>query len=160
MVSTAQPKSPVITESKIIHKSPVLHPLVRFVSEATAAMLLNVEPEQIDRVECWAYVVYVHGKGVSRFISYADFPPILEVEPPNAQDFGRWRKRWLKRWESKQAPAFWTKFYSHQFKYAPSVAELLEWGKLVSLLKSAVSEAALQQLRDAYRQEKYWWENF
>ncbi len=160
MVSTNQPKSPVIAGSKIIHKSSVLHPLVRFVSEETAAMLVNVEPEQIDRVECWRHVVYVHGKGVSRFVSYADFPPILGVDLPIAQDYVRWRKRWLKRWQSKQAPEFWTRFYRHQFKYAQTIPELFEWGRLVGVVKSAMSKAALQQLRDAYQQEKYWWENF
>jgi len=67
-------EKPIIGESKINHKSPVLHPLVRFVTEETAALLFNLKPEEIYRIDCWRHVVYVHGKGVSKFVSYADFP--------------------------------------------------------------------------------------
>jgi hypothetical protein len=80
MVSTLKAKTPVIRASKIHHKSSVLHPLVRFVTEETAAMLFNLKPDEIYRIDCWQHVVYVHGKGVSKFVSYADFPPILGVE--------------------------------------------------------------------------------
>jgi hypothetical protein len=41
MVSARIAKTPAITQSKINHKSPVLHPLVRFVTEETAAFLLG-----------------------------------------------------------------------------------------------------------------------
>lgn len=157
MVSTAKQNSLVITESKIIHKSAVIHPLARFVTEETVALLFNIEPEQIYRIECCRHMVYVHGQGVSRFVSYADFPPILGVEPPLAHDFVQWRKRWRKRWESNQAPEFWQEFYAYQFKHADSEPKLLEWGKLVNLVKSGLSEKALQQLRDVYSEEKYWW---
>jgi hypothetical protein len=37
---------------------------------------------------------------------------------------------------------------------------LLEWGLLVATVKSAISGAALQQLRDVYAQEKDLMENF
>ena len=77
MVSTPKPNMPVIRASKINHKSAILHPLVRFVTEETVALLLNLELEEIYRIDCWRHVVYVHGKGVSKFVSYADFPPIL-----------------------------------------------------------------------------------
>ncbi|HAZ45331.1 MAG TPA: hypothetical protein DCZ55_12935, partial [Cyanobacteria bacterium UBA11371] len=62
------------TSSKPVHR------LARFVTKATAALLFNLKPEQIKRVECWRYVVYVNGEGVSQFVSYADFPPIVGVE--------------------------------------------------------------------------------
>ena len=156
MISDAPRKSSAIAESKIIHKSPILHPLARFVTEDTVALLFNISTEEIYRIECCRYMVYVHAKGISRFVSYADFPPILRVNPPSPQDFGRW----YKRWKSKLAPAFWTKFYTHKFKEAVSVDGLLEWGLLVAKLKSAISEAALQQLRDVYAAEKDLMEKF
>lgn len=160
MVSTPKLKTPVISVSKINHKSGVLHPLVRFVTEETAALLFNLDPEEIYRIDCWRHVVYVHGKGVSKFVSYADFPPILEVEAPTHQDFVRWRKRWKNRWKISLAPEFWTKFYKHQFKHASTEANLLSCGKLVAVVKSVLSVAAVEQLREAYRYEKDLWENF
>jgi hypothetical protein len=160
MVSISTPKTPVIRESKINHKSGVLHPLVRFVTEETAALLFNLEPDEIYRIDCWRHVVYVHGKGVSKFVSYADFPPTLGVEAPTTQDVVRWRKRWKNRWKLSQAPEFWTKFYKHQFKYASTESHFLAWGNLVAVLKLVLSEAAVQQLREAYKYEKYYWENF
>ena len=160
MVSTLKAKTPKIRASKINHKSPVLHPLVRFVTEETAAMLFNLQPDEIYRIDCWRHVVYVHGKGVSKFVSYADFPPSIGVQTPTPQDFVRWHKRWKNRWNCKLAPEFWTKFYRHQFKYASTEANLLAWGKLVAIVKFVLSEAAVEQLREAYKQEKYWWENF
>jgi hypothetical protein len=160
MVSTPKLKTPVISVSKINHKSGVLHPLVRFVTEETAALLFNLDPEEIYRIDCWRHVVYVHGKGVSKFVSYADFPPILEVEAPTHQDFVRWRKRWKNRWKISLAPEFWKKFYKHQFKHASTEANLLCWGKLVAIVKCVLSVAAVEQLREAYRYEKDLWENF
>jgi hypothetical protein len=160
MVSTLKAKTPVIRESKINHKSPVLHPLVRFVTEETVALLFNLNPDEIYRIDCWRHVVYVHAKGVSKFVSYADFPPRLDVEEPTNQDFVRWRKRWRNRWKISQAPEFWTIFYKHQFKHASTESNLLAWGKLVAVVKSVLSLAAVEQLRTAYKREKYYWENF
>jgi hypothetical protein len=160
MVSTPKAKTPVIRASKINHKSPVLHPLVRFVTEETAALLFNLEPDEIYRIDCWRHVVYVHGKGVSKFVSYADFPPNLDVEIPTNQDFVRWRKRWRNRWKISHAPDFWTNFYKHQFKEASTESNFLAWGKLVAIVKSALSVAAVEQLREAYRHEKYYWDHF
>lgn len=151
---------PIIRASKINHKSGVLHPLVRFVTEETAALLFNLAPDEIYRIDCWRHVVYVHGKGVSKFVSYADFPPILGVEAPTHPDFVRWRKRWKNHWNNKLAPEFWTQFYLHQFKQAATEASLLAWGKLVAVVKLALSEAAVEQLRDTYRHEKNLWNNF
>jgi hypothetical protein len=67
---------------------------------------------------------------------------------------------WYKRWKRTQAPEFWTKFYTYNFKAAVSVDSLLEWGKLVATVKSVISASALQQLRDVYAQEKTLMENF
>ena len=156
MISDTPAKSSAIAESKIIHKSPILHPLARFVTEETVALLFNIEVEDIYRIECCRHMVYVHAKHISRFVSYADFPPIVEVNEPALQDFGRW----YKRWKSKLAPLFWTKFYTHKFKEAVSVDSLLEWGMLVAKVKSAISGARLQQLRDVYAAEKDLMENF
>ncbi|MEW6491658.1 MAG: hypothetical protein AB1589_03785 [Cyanobacteriota bacterium] len=160
MVSTLSAKAPIIRESKINHKSSALHPLVRFVTEETVALLFNLNLDQIYRIDCWQHVVYIHGKGVSKFVSYADFPPKLDVEAPTAQDFVRWRKRWRNRWKTQQAPEFWTTFYQHQFKHAATESHLLAWGKLAAIVKSVFSLAAVEQLRDAYRHEQYFWENF
>lgn len=156
MISDTPRKSSAIGESKIIHKSPVLHPLARFVTEDTVALLFSISADEIYRIECCRHMVYVHAKGISRFVSYADFPPIIEVRPIALQDFGRW----YKRWKGKQAPGFWTKFYTRKFKEAVSVDSLLEWGKLVATVKSVISTSALQQLRDVYAAEKDLMEKF
>ncbi len=160
MVSTPKAKTPLIRESKISHKSVILHPLARFVTEETAALLFNLAPEEIYRIDCWRHLVYVHGKGVSKFISYADFPPSVGVEAPSPQDFARWRKRWKNRWRISHAPEFWTQFYKQHFKNASTEANLLAWGKLVAVIKIGLSVAAVEQLREAYRYEKFLWENF
>ena len=90
MISETPTKSRTIAESKIIHKSPILHPLARFVTEETVALLFNIAVDEIYRIECCRYMVYVHAKGISRFVSYADFPPIVGVNTIALQDFGRW----------------------------------------------------------------------
>ncbi|MGL5058860.1 MAG: hypothetical protein ACRC62_02675, partial [Microcoleus sp.] len=94
MIAAFQPKSSTFACSKILHKSSVLHPLARFVTEETVALMFNIAVDDIYRIECCRYMVYVHAKSISRFVSYADFPPILEAESPKLQDFGRWYKRW------------------------------------------------------------------
>ncbi|WP_293024134.1 MULTISPECIES: hypothetical protein [unclassified Moorena] len=63
------------------------------VTENTVALFFNIQPEEIYRIDCWQHVVYVHAKGVSQFVSYADFPPILGVDPPKTGDYDRWLKR-------------------------------------------------------------------
>ena len=158
MVSTLEVRSHVIRESKIIHKSPVLHPLARFVTEETVAMMFNITLAQIDRVECWKNMVYIHAQGVSRFVSYADFPAILDVQAPENQDFVRWRKRWRKRWHSHLAPEFWQRFYTEHFRNAESLAQLYHWGKLVNVIKSLLSETVIEQLRSIFIEQKTYWE--
>lgn len=156
MIAAFQLKSSTLACSKIIHKSPVLHPLARFVTEETVALMFKISTDEIYRIECCRYMVYVHAKGISRFVSYADFPPVLEATPPQLQDFSRW----YKRWKGKTAPDFWTQFYGYQFKNARSTDRQLAWGKLVAVVKSLLSATALQKLRDAYAYEKYCRNNF
>lgn len=136
MISTPQPKSNI-------------HPLARFVTKEAIALLLNLKLEEIYRIDCWRYVIHIVGKGVSTFISYADLPPILGVEIPAKRDFACWRKRWKKN-EKKQAPDFWLEFYQQKFQQAFSVTELHTWGQLVSVIKVALSSAAVQALRSVY----------
>lgn len=68
--------------STLQRNSNPLHRLARFVSKQAAAIMFNRAAEEIYAVERWAHIVYVRGKGISRFVSYADFPPSLEVAPP------------------------------------------------------------------------------
>ena len=99
--------------------------------------------------------MYVYGKGVSRFVSYADFPPTVEVAPPSDKDFAFWRRRWKKRQrQKKQAPPFWVQFFAQQFHQSPSVTVLSNWGELIRLIKFAFGEDILQELREKYRQGK------
>lgn len=130
-----------------------LHPLARFVTKEAIALLLNLKPEEIYRIDCWRFVIHVVGKGTSTFISYADLPPILGVEPPTNQDFVRWRKRWKQN--KQQAPEFWVEFYKQKFWQAVSVAELYTWGQIVRVIKFALSPAAVQGLRNVFLDAKY-----
>jgi hypothetical protein len=159
MLSSLKPKTLVIRSSKIVHKSPILHSLARFVTEDAVYLMFNIKFEDIYVVECWRYIVYVHAKGVSKFVSYADFPPIVGVEPPTIADFIKWRKRWKKQNEpgkSCKAPELWVKFFLNEFWRTPSSAVLYTWGKLVALIKFAFHEERLQELRDSYRQQNKW----
>lgn len=135
-----------------------VHPLARFVSVEAIALLLNLQSQEIYRIDCWRYVIHVVGKGISTFVSYADIPPILDVEPPKAEDINCWRKRWQKN--KYKAPSFWVEFYSQKFKLAPSVREMHRWGELINLIKFALSETALQWLRCVYKTEKAFIEDF
>ncbi|MBE9227146.1 hypothetical protein IQ264_17090 [Phormidium sp. LEGE 05292] len=139
-----------ISESKIVHKSPTLHPLARFVTEAAAALLFKISVEEIYKITCLRYVVHVHGKGVSRFVSYADFPPILSVNLPTALDFYFWHKRWKK----KPAQEFWQKFYTYQLKTTLSLEKLFQWHNLINLLKTLFSQTVLENLRETYTEQK------
>src|SRR4028119_1045885 len=104
-----------------------VHPLARFVTKEAIALLLNLKPHEIYRIDCWRYVIHVVGKGVSTFVSYADLPPILSVELPTHQDFIWWRKRWKRK---LQAPEFWVEFYKQKFWQAVSIAQLYKWGQI------------------------------
>jgi hypothetical protein len=153
MVSLLKEKTLVIRESKIVHKSPVIQNLARFVTEEAVCLMFNLSLEDIYTVECWRYIVYVHAKGVSKFLSYADFPPIVGVEPPTQSECVKWRKRWRKQLEPKlrkQAPACWAKFFTAEFFQALNESVLSAWGKLVGTIKFAFDEETLQKLRKSY----------
>ena len=143
--------------STLRRNSNPLHRLARFVSKQAAAVMFNLAADEIYSVERWANIVYVHGLGVSRFVSYADFPPTLEVAPPTDKDFAFWRRRWKQRQrqqQKKQAPPFWVQFFAHQFYQSPSVEILRNWGRLIGEIKFAFGEDMLQKLRERYRQKQ------
>jgi hypothetical protein len=125
-----------------------INPLSRFVTKEAVAKVLKVKPEQIREIRCWAYFIHVVGVGISRFVSYADMPPILGVAPPTLQDCIRWRKRWRKT--QQQAPAFWVEFYEGKFRQSRSVEELFNWGKLVGKIKQGLSGLQVELLRHIY----------
>lgn len=154
MISNSHPASPVIRESKINHTSDILHPLARFVTEETVALMFGISEAEIYRIDCMRHVVYVHGKGVSRFVSYADFPPILGVASPTLPDLARWHQRWRKGSRSHYAPEFWTKFYQIQLQKSQRLEQLQAWGLLIRGLKSGLSQRALVELRQAYKLKK------
>ncbi len=110
MISSSQP------ESKAVHH------LAQFVTREAISFLLNLKPHEIYRIDCWQHVIHVVGKGVSTFVSYADFPPILGVEPPSPKDFLSWRKRWKQN--KNKAPQFWLEFYARKFQTVPTLQEM------------------------------------
>lgn len=129
-----------------------VHPLARFVTAEAIALRLKMQPEDIYRIDCWRYVIHVVGKGVSIFVSYADIPPIVGVEPPTAEDIISWRKRWKNN--KFKAPDFWVEFYAQKFRKAPYLEKLYAWGKVVSAIKFGLSQVAIYWLRGVYAQEK------
>ncbi|NWF58540.1 MAG: hypothetical protein HXY43_04320 [Fischerella sp.] len=151
MLSLPKPKALVIRESKIVHKSRIIHALARFVTEEAVCLMFNIQLEDIYVVECWRYMVYVHAKGVSKFVSYADFPPIVGVKPPTPTEMLKWRKRWRKQSIAayrKQAPKWWAEFFAYEFWQAFSEPTLHSWAELVELIKFAFNEETLQTLQE------------
>ena len=134
------------------------HPMARFVTVEALALLLNVTVEQIEEIRYWASTIFVMGEKFSRFVSYADLPPILGVDPPDSDDYLRWRKRWKSN--KDQAPPFWVAFYTKKFRFCRSVPELYTWGQLVSVFKHALSQEGLVSLREVYKHIKYCLEIF
>jgi hypothetical protein len=129
-----------------------VHPLARFVTAEAIALLLKVDVTQIKHIRCWARVVLVVGKRFSRFVIYADLPPILTAKAPNNADIIRWRKRWRKN--NQQAPQFWLEFYEQKFAEAVSESQLHAWGQIVGAIKFDLSLGTLQQLRHFYSLSK------
>jgi len=134
-----------------------INPLARFVTAEAIALLLKVNITQIKYIRCWARVVLVVGVKFSRFVSYADLPPILAAEAPNTADIIRWRKRWNKN--NHQAPQFWLEFYKQKFEQAVNVSQLYAWGQLVGLIKFGLSLVTVQKLRHFYSDTKAKLEN-
>lgn len=129
-----------------------LNPLARFVTVEAIVLLLKVDITQIKAIRCWARVVLVVGEKFSRFVSYADLPPIVAVEVPNTADIIRWRKRWQKN--TRQAPQFWLEFYKRKFEQAVGAAQLHDWGQIVGAIKFGLSLVTIQQLRHFYSAAK------
>ncbi len=134
-----------------------INPLGRFVTAEAIALLLKVDIAQIKDIRCWARVILVVGKEFSKFVSYADLPPILSAETPNNADFLRWRKRW--RENSNHAPQFWLEFYKQKFKQAINISQLYNWGQIIGAIKFGLSPVTLQQLRCFYSVAKAKLEN-
>ncbi len=150
MPATTGVKSPSIrasiSSSKISYKSPFLHPLARFVSEEAVSIMFGIDIGQIKRIDCYSHVVYVHATNLSRFVSYADFPPPPSVGTQFSHVFWRWRRRWRKRWNSGYAPEWWQNFYIQQMQKTFSDDDFIEWFKVLILIKSALSDDAWQQI--------------
>lgn len=160
MVAQIKAQQPVIINRDPKNQSGAIHPLARFVTRETVAFLFNIKIEDIRRIECWPHVVYVHAVGVSRFVSYADFPPIVGTQPPEEKEYHWWLRRWRKAYHCGQAPDKWIRFYCQQFAKCTDVADLWQWGKLIAQFKLLFSLAALETLRSIYQEEKYCCENF
>ena len=132
--------------------------LARFVTEETAAQMFHLHRQQIYSVRCWPNVVYVHGEGLSRFVSYADFPPMADTLPPTKEDCYYWHRRWKKTQppeQRKKAPEFWVQFFRTKFQHAIGIFDLYEWGKLYNSLKTVFSPASFQELRQIFYQRKW-----
>jgi hypothetical protein len=152
MVSSSLQKTTPIRSSKIVHKSSVIHPQARFVTEEVVCLIFGISFEDIYTVECWRYIVYVHGKGISKFVSYADFPPIIGVGSPTAQDRLKWRKRWRKSHDyakKKYAPSWWAEFLTLKFSEA-TLEDLQSWWQLLSVINFAFAQPTLQELQRCY----------
>lgn len=146
MLSTSEPNS-----------NP-LHRLARFVSKEAAAVMFNIQQAEIYTVERWANIVYVHAKGISKFVSYADFPPNLAVASPTDKDFSYWRRRWKKRQQEqqkRQAPPFWVDFFARKLHDATSIENLRTWGELIGTIKFSFEETSLQSLRASYSDRQF-----
>jgi len=131
----------------IKQESKVVHPLARFVTAEAVALLLNIEATRIKEIRLWDRMMLVVAHGMSRFVSYADLPPILGVVPPTPKDIITWRKRWRKL-KQNHAPDFWFNFYDHKIGQSNSFGELKNWGQLIALIKFAFSEKVFQGLLD------------
>ncbi len=128
--------------------------LARFVTPEAIALLLDIKVEQIKEIRLWARVILVVAKGLTRFVSYADLPPILAAQAPQNSDLARWCRRWNKR-EIKQAPEFWQTFYQQQFQSSADLIQLYNWGKLLGLIKIILPQRMLENLRQEYLQAKH-----
>jgi hypothetical protein len=125
-------------------KSISIHPLARFITVEAIGLILNISPKDIYRISCWRYVIHVVGKGIGRFVSYADIPPILTVERPTRQDTIYWRKRWRKN--RGKAPHFWRDFYQQKLEQSLSLEEIEAWKQLIEKIEFAFSNNNLQYL--------------
>lgn len=137
-----------------MHNTPTsAHPLSRFVTREALALHLGVKPDNIYKISCWRYVIHVVAKGKSRFVSYADMPPIVGVAPPEEADFVKWQKR-IKARKQNYVPLFWAKFYVKKIKEARSIQTLLNWENLVKKLRSLISLEGVKKIDQALAEKK------
>lgn len=129
------------------------HPLSRFVTREALALHLGVKPDNIYKISCWRYVIHVVAKGKSRFVSYADMPPIVGVAPPEAADFVKWQKR-IKARKQNYVPLFWAQFYVKKIKEARSIQTLLNWENLVKQFRSLISLEGVKKIDQALAEKK------
>jgi len=135
------------------NKSTAAHPLSRFVSREALGFHLGIKSENIYKISCWRHVIHVVGKSKSRFVSYADMPPILGVEPPKKSDFAKWKKR-IKTRKQKYVPKFWAQFYVKKIEESNSIQTLLNWQNLVSQCKSLISLEGVEKINQALAERK------
>jgi len=138
----------------IKQESKEVNPLSRFVTVEAMALLLNIDAAKIKEIRFWRYMILVVADGMSRFVSYAEVPPILGVAPPTVKDFIAWRKRWRKL-KTNHVPDFWCKFYAQKFGQSNALEELKLWGQLIATIKFALSQKVIQALRSLYAEERY-----
>ncbi|MDT9339022.1 hypothetical protein VV11_005915 [Trichodesmium erythraeum 21-75] len=129
------------------------HPLGRFVTIDALSFHLGIKWDNIYKISCWKYVIHVVGKGKSRFVSYADMPPVIGVEPPRKADFAKWRKR-IKTRKQKYVPKFWAQFYVKKIEDSNSIKTLLNWNSLVNQCKSLISLEGVQKIDQAVVERK------
>ncbi|MEM1168446.1 MAG: hypothetical protein AAGJ08_05020 [Cyanobacteria bacterium P01_H01_bin.35] len=146
-------------KKSIKNKSTPTHPLNRFVTRDALAFHLGIKSDNIYKISCWRYVIHVVGKSKSRFVSYADMPPILGVEQPRKADFAKWRKR-IKTRKQKYVPKFWSQFYVKKIEDSNSIKTLLKWENLVKQCKSLISLEGIQKIDQAVAEKKLRLEKF
>jgi hypothetical protein len=146
-----------IRESKIIHKRSKQHPLARFITEEAVALKFNVKIEDIHRIELWDKLVYVYAGKLSRFVSYADFPPLVTEKKPTEFPVAYWSERLRKlqtppNQTKKQALlTWWTLFYQDRFCQCINLRQLKQWGEVVAILKPSLPDPIIETLREFYR---------
>ncbi len=106
-----------------------LQPHQKFrISVGAIAQLLKIPKHQILRVECWAYVVFVHRRDVGgQFISYRKFQQWLNAVACQIQNCSTWqqlRQLWLaieedckkyKKQYDGQQQLFWCKIWTKRW---------------------------------------------
>lgn len=126
----------------IKQESKQVHPLARFVTVEAVALILNIDVARIKEIRLWNRMILVVAQGMSRFVSYADLPPILGVALPTKGDITTWRK--LKQ---NHAPDFWFNFYDQKIRQSQSIGEVNSWEQLIALINFALSEKVAQALQ-------------
>jgi len=157
MTQNEAEKSVTLRESKIIHKRSKQHPLARHVTEEAVALKFNVKIEEIHRIELWDKLVYVYAGKLSRFASYADFPPIVTEQKPTEFPVAYWNERLRKlqtppnKTKKQALLTWWTQFYQDRFGECANPRQLKQWGEVVAILKTSLPDPIIETLREFYR---------